>query len=238
MRLHRRFVAVGVTVVMALASAATRVAAHEIDPSGTYSWVDPPPERKGNNRPPRGRRKQVPRADLSIFFTPDFQFRLTWLPEAHVTDSADITVTPLDADELGDLPSGREPDGNAYDVSIKGLDLATHPATAILVVPIPNPVVFQSPDGKRWKALPTTINDRGQAEAKIDGGGYLLAGALEHADDEPFVTVQRAWFVIAGVLVAFAVWRRWPRAVVAPAARPSSRRKTPPKRKAKRKRKR
>ena len=212
------------------------VQAHATDPSGTYQWVSPPPERRDNNRPPKGAHMTRTAEDLAAVWTPDFQFRMTWTPEAlSAEDEAVVDVTPLDAYQLAALPKGYQPNGNAYRVRVDSLDLAEHPAKVVLVVPSPGPVVYGSADGKTWARVPAVVNDRGQAEVELREDGLLVA-AMRHEDSPPLISPARAWIVLGAAVIAYELWRRVRARRPAPVVGHRSTRSQPsrPKKKAKR----
>lgn len=182
--------------------------AHATDPSGTYRWVSPPPEREGDNMPPRSVRITRTADDLPAVWTPDFQFRMSWSAEAlSAGRAADFEVTPLDANRLASLPDGYEANGNAYRVRVRSLDLRAHPAKVTLVVPSPDPVVYRSVEGDLWARVPSVVNAMGQAVVELRDDGFLVA-AVRHEDSAPLITPARAWIAGGAAVLAFEVWRR------------------------------
>ena len=139
-----------------------------LTPLPPYQWVHPPGNQANDSKPPRAQTATLelgPRglkaAEIS---TDDLQAIVTFpagsVPSQPDESSVTVTITPLDANAVGSLPSGRRFDGNAYRfdaiyaTSKKPAALA-QPVTVVLRYAVHATTVLRL-DGDTWTALKST----------------------------------------------------------------------------------
>ncbi|MEW6155140.1 MAG: hypothetical protein AB1673_14325 [Actinomycetota bacterium] len=202
-------------------------------PPTPYRWVDPPPEFRAGNQPPRSSTFEValgpmgsPNASGS---SEDGQVILSFAAGAFPPNAEDarvvVTVTPLDPATLAPPPASLGPDGNAYRVDMayapsgrEVTELAV-PGDVFVVVPEPAQALLFSSDGRTWAPLEfRPVQDLGQIGGAFTRPGHLLAVAPPVArpsdtagtDEATRLAITAA--VTAGLAVVIwaapALWRR------------------------------
>ena len=134
-------------------------------PPTPYNWVNPPPERAGDNVAPRPIEQEFPLGPGGVAATnaatPDAQ-AILGLDEGSVAPHPPDTavrarVTPVDAATLGPLPSGLEFVSNAYRVELTYAPSGTPveglapPGTLALTAAGTANRFLYSPDGQTWE---------------------------------------------------------------------------------------
>lgn len=174
----RRSLAVGVAlasayvVVVAVTMVATdhpvRPLFDGLTPPPPYRWVNPPPGYGTNIKATSdevsvtlGDGGSVPAGPTAV----NGQVTLN-LPQGAIATrpgekAVSIAVVPLDAERLGQLPSGLVPDGNAYDIrmtyrpSRTAVTSLAVPGNVVLATPEPASVLVFSADGRHWETMET-----------------------------------------------------------------------------------
>ena len=135
-------------------------------PPAPYRWVSPPDEFEDTNQAPAAGRSEYPlESDTPVLlnaFTDDGQAVLTG-PEgvfapAEGQGSVEITLTPVDPEDLGPPPGGLSFDGNAYRIEASyrpsGEPAApAAPATLVLRYPVHATQLLRW-DGAAWARVP------------------------------------------------------------------------------------
>ncbi|MDQ4070588.1 MAG: hypothetical protein M3203_14125 [Actinomycetota bacterium] len=134
-------------------------------PPTPYSWVNPPPERDGDNVTPRAAEREFPLGSegspASNVATDDAQ-AIVGLDAGsvapHPPDTAvRVTVTPVDAGTLAPLPPGLRAVSNAYQVGMTYVPSQTPitglavKGTVALTAAETGDRLLYSPDGQSWQ---------------------------------------------------------------------------------------
>jgi hypothetical protein len=165
-----------------------------------YNWVSPPPALASANTPPSSADESIPvspegGSQAMGVTTDDLQVTLLLSKGAFPTkegqEAVRVRITPMAPTEVGPLPRGEGPQGNAYRIQATyqpGGDAAGRvqpQAQLVMVYPAPpNPgtfegTIFVSPDGENWSALNTRVSSaRHQALTETDRLGYFVVGSL------------------------------------------------------------
>ncbi|HEX2054507.1 MAG TPA: hypothetical protein VHJ78_12385 [Actinomycetota bacterium] len=178
-----------------------------------YRWVNPPPERQGDNEVPRAEEFQVEvstsgQADPGSVTTSDGQATLTfnYLPPSPEPYFLTLKMTPLDPAELAPPPGGFYFDGNAY--RMETLDDRTKAPvegsfTAIMRFSVHAPHILAL-DGDVWTPVPDPLMTDADLQVSADlpaNGTFVPAGTgtrppEQLRSEEPF-----PWFsTIIGTL--------------------------------------
>ena len=190
-----------VTVAMAtiaLSGRHVRPLFEGIGPSAPYQWVKPPPLFAPGNVVPKPFTIDILVADMgnpSQFGTADGQFLLNVPAHGLTTRSGEQSVrfvlTPADPADLGPLPAGLRPAGNAYRVAFTyqpgGADASplAVPGNVRLVLPEPVKSFVYSPDGHAWQTLPDPILQNATAGVTTFRAEGWYLGAADAATAAP-----------------------------------------------------
>lgn len=221
-------------------------------PPTPYAWVNPPPERAGDNVAPKGADREFPLgpdgAAASNAATDDAQ-AIVGLNQgsvpAHPPDTAvKVGITPGDAGALAPLPPGLRAVSNAYRVDLTYVPsqtplarMAAKGTIALTAAETGDRLLF-SPDGQSWQEL--TFRPYGQDHGlftELDTPGWYLVAAspaLAPAADtggggsDALRTVLLVLAGVAPIIGAVLVVRLPSPVPAAPAPSPGSKGRRPP----------
>ena len=139
-----------------------------LTPLPPYQWVHPPGNQANDSKPPQAQSATLqlgPQGSKAAEISTDDLQAIVTFPAGSVTPQPDesavtVTITPLDANAVASLPSGRRFDGNAYRfdavyaVSKKSAALAQR-VTVVLRYAVHATTVLRL-DGDSWTALKST----------------------------------------------------------------------------------
>ena len=212
-------------------------------PPTPYAWVNPPPERAGDNVAPKAVEREIALgpegAPASNVSTDDAQAIVGLTPGSVPAKPADtavsVAVTPGDAGALGPLPPGLRAVSNAYRVQLTYVPSQTPlsrlgaKGTIALTAAETGDRLLYSADGQTWQELafrPFGTNHGLFAELDTPGW-YLVAAspalATPAGGDDGSGALRTALLVLAGVapIVGAILVVRLPSPVpAAPAPRP------------------
>ena len=134
-------------------------------PPTPYAWVNPPPERAGDNVAPQPAEREFPLgpegSEAANATTDDGQAIVgldTGSVPPHPPDTAvRVRITPFDAGTLGPLPAGLRAVSNAYRVSLAYVPSGTEvsqlavPGTVALTAAETGDRLLYSADGQAWE---------------------------------------------------------------------------------------
>lgn len=187
---------VGLYVLVALAT--DRMSPHPVlplfdgfAPPVPYAWVNPPPERAGDNVAPRAADRELvleaAGTPASNAATDDAQAIVGMdqgsVPPHPPDTSVRVRVTPVDAGTLGPLPAGLRVVSNAYEVRFEYLPSRTPltrlaaKGTVALTAAEPGNRLLYSADGRAWqeRAFRPYGSDHGVFTELEEGGWFVVA---------------------------------------------------------------
>lgn len=153
-----------------------------------YNWVNPPPEREGDNVIPRPETFNVVvstsgQADPGSVTSADGQMTLTfnYLPPAPQPYGIDLSMTPLDPAEVAPVPDGLYFDSNAYE--LKATDSQSGAPvegsfTAIMRFSVHGPQILSLQEGA-WVPLPDPLLTDADLQVSAEtpaNGTFVAAG--------------------------------------------------------------
>lgn len=169
-------------------------------PPTPYNWVNPPPERAGDNSPPPAADQELPLgpqgSEASNVSTDDAQAIVGVIEGSvppHPPDTAvRVMVTPVDPGTLGPLPEGMRVAGNAYRVEMAYVPSETPvvqlrpPGTIALTAATTADRFLYSPDGQRWveRSFRPYGTDHGLFTELDATGWFVLASAAGQSSGE------------------------------------------------------
>ena len=187
-------------------------------PPTPYAWVNPPPERAGDNVAPRGADREFPLgpggSEASNAATDDAQAIVGLTPGSvppHPPDTAvRVRVTPADAGTLGPLPPGMRVVSNAYRVEVDYVPSRT-PVTELspvgtiaLTAADTADRLLYSPDGQAWEERPFRPygTDHGLFTELASVGWFVLASTAGQASgDDGGSDVQRGTLLVLAAVI-------------------------------------
>lgn len=195
-------VGLGLGAVYLVAAAATLVLSDRpfrplydgLAPPLPYRWVVPPPEVARDNQQPVAARREFPLGpDGSPFVnvTPEDGQAVLLLAERAVParppdTSVEVAVTPLDVRTLGALPPGRNPESNAYQVTLTyrpsgaaAAEISPGTSALALVAAGPSDFLLYSRDGQAWEPRETQpMGSVHGLETPFAGPGYYVVTSI------------------------------------------------------------
>lgn len=219
-------------------------------PPTPYAWVNPPPERAGDNVVPKPVERDVPLAPDGVSATnasTDDAQAIVGLDKGSVpTNPPDtevkVRIIPGDAGALGALPAGLRAVSNAYRVELAYVpsgtpvtQLAIKGTVALTAADNGDRMLF-SPDGQAWQEV--TFRPYGQDHGvftELDSPGWFVvasstAAAAAGGDGGGSDALRAVFLVLAGVapIIGAILVVRLPAPVpVARASRPATPRSGP-----------
>lgn len=187
-------------------------------PPTPYNWVNPPPERAGDNSPPPAADGELPLgpqgSEASNVSTDDAQ-AIVGLTEGsvppHPPDTAvRVMVTPFDAGTLGPLPEGMRVVSNAYRVEMAYVPSETpvtqlSPAGTIALTAAGTAERFlYSADGQTWveRSFRPYGTDHGLFTELDAMGWFLLASAVgQSSGDDSGSDLLRGFLLVVAAVV-------------------------------------
>ena len=196
-------------------------------PPTAYAWVNPPPERVGDNVAPKAAEREFPLdaegSAASNAATDDAQ-AIVGLDKgsvpAHPPDTGVVVrITPVDAGTLGPLPPGMRVLSNAYQVSLDYLPsrtpvtrLAVNGTVALTASDTGDRLLY-SPDGQTWqeRAFRPYGQDHGLF-TELDAPGWFVVattagGAVADGDSGPLRGILLTLAAIVPIVGALLVVR-------------------------------
>jgi hypothetical protein len=196
-----------------------------LQPPAPYQWVNPPPDRRKDNKPPSGATGTIQLTSLGSagsHTTPDGQAQILFdsnsVPVPPGQTSVSATIAPLDPDKVGPPPAGGyHYDANAYKFNAayepSGQPLTTMTVTVVLSFATTADHIFRW-NGSGWDALPTTPAGQNQLFAPTDHLGIFVAAgtAVGNAVKQPspviLVLEVAVPFVVIAVVLVVVLGRR------------------------------
>ena len=188
-------------------------------PPTPYAWVNPPPERAGDNVAPKPVEREVPLAPDGVAATnaaTDDAQAIVGLDKGSVPASPDETgvkvrIIPGDAGALGPLPPGLRAVSNAYRVELSYVPsgtavprLATKGTVALTAADTGDRMLF-SADGQTWQevAFRPYGQDHGVFTELETPGWFVVASsgvATSTGDGDGAGALRAVLLVLAGVV--------------------------------------
>lgn len=190
-----------------------------LGPPPPYQWVNPPPSRVKDNKPPGAATQSITASSNGYpgsVTTPDGQCQVlldaTSLPVVPGQGSVAFTMTPLDPASVGPPPAGFNFDSNAYRITgsyqPSGQALTTLNATIVLTYATSADRVIQW-TGSSWKSLDSIPSGNNQlyvsatslgifATAVLGGGSG--AGPKQQSSTTLVLEILPFFFVVLAVL--------------------------------------
>jgi hypothetical protein len=190
-----------------------------LGPPPPYQWVSPPPGLTKVNKPPSGGTSSVPFVNgvaAGSVTTPDGQCEVLFgnnaVPALAGQTSVQVTMTPVDPNQIGPPPSDYAYDANAYKITAayepSGTPITTWNVTVVLSYATAATAIIQR-TGSSWTALASTPSGYNQLFAPATGTGIfsaevLGAGAGSGSSSSSSSSTSSATLIVV-IVVIFAV---------------------------------
>jgi hypothetical protein len=159
-----------------------------LSPPPPYQWVNPPPDRVKDNKPPSPGTGTIPLTSAGAagsVTTPDGQCQVLFdsssVPLVAGQTSVSVSMSPIDPATVGAAPAGFSYDSNAYTITAayepSGQAISTLNVTVVLTYAT-NATEIMQRQGSTWKALASTPAGQNQLFAPATSLGTFSTSYL------------------------------------------------------------